>query len=457
MLHALHFRKKSDGEWSIYYNNRYVESETFKLETQLNKPSFLPAIEGDSLAVLAAYVLNMWRFGKINKHLRNTSVFEHGGKVYAIAENYLPQEIDVSTLLSLEDWDVNGAWDRPFTSHPKKAPGTGELVVFGVDALEPYFIVGVISADGKKLLHKADLKFKRSILTHEIGVTQKYNIILDHPITIDISRLYKGGSLLDFEKGGPARIGVMPRYGDADSVKWFEVESYCTFHLLNCFEEGEEVVVRGCKAPAAILACPELGENKFQWFSRGFNFQNNAQTSEEYGYLFHHVHEWRLNMVTGQVHEQNLSGTHFSMDFPLVNGDFIGLKHKFGYTQVIDSKESSSAGMTKYGALAKLYFDEEPLANHQMEGNSEQAIKIEYHKFEENVFCTGMAFVPKVKGSKEDDGWIITYVHNEESNMSQAYIVDASKFESEPTAVVTLPQRVPYGFHGLFVCTQNQA
>lgn len=60
-----------------------------------------------------------WRFGKINKHLRNTSVFEHGGKVYAIAENYLPQEIDVSTLLSLEDWDVNGAWDRPFTSHPK--------------------------------------------------------------------------------------------------------------------------------------------------------------------------------------------------------------------------------------------------------------------------------------------------------------------------------------------------
>lgn len=34
----------------------------------------------------------------------------------------------------------------------------------------------------------------------------------------------------------------MPRYGDADSVKWFEVESYCTFHLLNCFEEGEEVI-----------------------------------------------------------------------------------------------------------------------------------------------------------------------------------------------------------------------
>lgn len=30
----------------------------------------------------------------------------------------------------------------------------------------------VISADGKKL-HKADLKFKRSVLSHDIGVTQK--------------------------------------------------------------------------------------------------------------------------------------------------------------------------------------------------------------------------------------------------------------------------------------------
>lgn len=71
MLHALHFRKKSDGEWSIYYNNRYVESETFKLETQLNKPSFLPAIEGDSLAVLAAYICSKHGTNKNIAHTEN--------------------------------------------------------------------------------------------------------------------------------------------------------------------------------------------------------------------------------------------------------------------------------------------------------------------------------------------------------------------------------------------------
>ena len=64
------------------------------------------------------YTLQL-RFGVVNKHMSNTNVFEHSGKVYTIAENYVPQEVDISTLETICDWDVNGAWDRPFTSHPK--------------------------------------------------------------------------------------------------------------------------------------------------------------------------------------------------------------------------------------------------------------------------------------------------------------------------------------------------
>lgn len=39
-----------------------------------------------------------------------------------------------------------------------------------------------------------------------------------------------------------ARIGIMPCYGNADSIKWFQVESNCALHLLNCFEEGTDEV-----------------------------------------------------------------------------------------------------------------------------------------------------------------------------------------------------------------------
>jgi len=49
--------------------------------------------------------------------------------------------------------------------------------------------------------------------------------------------------LIKYDKGIYARIGVMPRYGDADSVKWFNVEPCCVFHIFNCFESGDEVTI----------------------------------------------------------------------------------------------------------------------------------------------------------------------------------------------------------------------
>lgn len=58
MLHALYFTKNCSASWSVSYANRYVQSETLKIEKARQKPCFLPAIEGDSAAIIAAYILN---------------------------------------------------------------------------------------------------------------------------------------------------------------------------------------------------------------------------------------------------------------------------------------------------------------------------------------------------------------------------------------------------------------
>ncbi|KAK4388832.1 Carotenoid 9,10(9',10')-cleavage dioxygenase 1 [Sesamum angolense] len=414
----------SDGRWMISYNNRHVETDTFKHEKDRKKPGFLPAIEGDSPAVLLAYVLNWLRFGSVNKYLSNTSVFEHSGKFYSAAENHIPQEIDILTLETRQNWDINGDWTRPFTSHPKKAPGTGELVIMGIYPQKPYFELGIVSADGKKLVHKVDLKLSRCCLCHEIGITRR---------------------LIKYNKKGYARIGIMPRYGDADSVHWFEVEPSCTFHIINCYEEDDEVIVLACRARNSIIPGPDFGWNKFEWFSKGFKqigaLEEIDEESEDDSFLSR-VYEWRLNMLSGDVAEKNLTGAEYSMDFPIINEKCIGKKNKFGYTQVVNSDASSISGMAKYGGLAKIFLEEREL---------EELIKVEYHKFPGNTFCSGPAFVAKSGGVEEDDGWIITYVHNEDSDVSQVYIVDAKNFSHEPVAKITLPRRVPYGFHGAFM------
>ncbi|KAL6006140.1 hypothetical protein ACLOJK_040186 [Asimina triloba] len=446
MLHAVYFKRDSEGNWSVSYKNRYVESETYKVEKGREKPSFLPAIEGDSHAILAAFLLNHLRFGKVNKDISNTNVFQHSGKCYAIAENYIPQEIDVATLRTLGSWDINGDWDRPFTSHPKKAPGSGELVIIGVEPKKPFLVLGVISADGKRLPHKVDLEFKRCILCHEIGITEKYNIIMDVPLTLDLNRLVQGGPLLKYEGDSYARIGVMPRYGNADSIKWFELEPHCTFHILNCFEDGHEVVVRGCRAPWSIV--PGLGRSKSEFSSQ----KSDVQSAEEL--FFSCAYEWRVNIEIGDVKEKNLTGTDLTMDMPFINDKFTGLRNAYGYTLVADSYASSECGLPKYGSLAKLYFEEKNKTSKSEEGG-EDRIKVEYHLLEENQFCSGAAFVSKQGGLREDDGWVISFVHSEDTNISQVHIIDAQKFERGPVAKITLPQRVPYGFHGTFISETN--
>ena len=194
--------------------------------------------------------------------------------------------------------------------------------------------------------------------------------------------------LIKFEKEEYARIGIMPRYGNADSIRWFEVEPNCTFHILNCFEEGDEVtnenitfffcvqfiacnvsnvlllplvffffffllgqvVVRGCRSLESIISesC-DVDLDKFEWVSGRLRSkdpvdQQDAKHFKNDELLFCRSYEWRLNMETGEVKERNLTGTLLSIEFPMINPNFNGVKNKFGYAQTVHGLASATSG-----------------------------------------------------------------------------------------------------------------
>ncbi|XP_074592396.1 carotenoid 9,10(9',10')-cleavage dioxygenase 1-like [Curcuma longa] len=446
MIHATYFSKDGHGNWNVSYKNKYVETESFLLEKNRNKKLFLPAAGGDPSAVLASFFINTVRCGQAVKFDANTGVFVHAGKLYAVSEQNLPYEIDPSNLDTLKSWDVNGTWDRPFTSHPKRVPHTGELVTMGVDIQRPHFVLGVISADGTKMLHKVDLKFKTGVLIHELGVTENYNIIMDYPLGIGINRPFGGKPFIGYEQNGKSKIGVMPRFGNAESVYWFRVKNHCSFHIINTLEDGDEVVVRGCRTTGSVIPGPDHKANKPEWYRRVFQFPNedsNTFDPSVDGSLFSRPYQWRLNMKTGAVTEAFLTGKEFAMDFPTINSRFVGLRNKYAYTQVVDSDASSNIGVGKFKMIAKLQFD-------LHDKDNEELIKVEYHALSEGQFCSGLEFVQNLQGTEEDDGWLISYVHDEKSNRSMVYIIDAKRFTEGPVARIELPQRVPYGFHGTY-------
>ena len=50
--------------------------------------------------------------------------------------------------------------------------------------------------------------------------------------------------------------------------------------------------------------------------------------------------------------------------------------------------------------------------------------------------------------SAEDDGYVMTYVYDANRDRSDVVIWSATEFGAEPLAVIELPVRVPFGFHG---------
>ena len=60
-------------------------------------------------------------------------------------------------------------------------------------------------------------------------------------------------------------------------------------------------------------------------------------------------------------------------------------------------------------------------------------------------------FAPRSPDSAEDDGWLLSIVHDEGSGESSFIILDARDIEAAPVAKVKLPRRVPYGAHGNWI------
>ena len=59
-------------------------------------------------------------------------------------------------------------------------------------------------------------------------------------------------------------------------------------------------------------------------------------------------------------------------------------------------------------------------------------------------------FAPRPGGKAEDDGWLLTFVYDAGKDASELVVYDAQRMGG-PIARLAVPQRVPNGFHGLWV------
>jgi len=401
MIHAIEFRNGS-----AHYRNRYVQTEGFKLEQE----------RGDWIykgmnSMMDPTPSRVPDGAPTSKNLANTAFAYHNNTLYALHEPSQPTVVTLPELQTQGPTDFDSKLTHPFTAHPKVDQKSGDMMTFGYAFQPPYVTYSVINSAGE-LVHTTPVTIEKPVFMHDFAVTEKYSLFLDFPITLDIERAIAGGPALDFEPEHGSRIGVMPRFGTDADVRWFEVETGSVVHTANAWDEGDEIVLQASRSKTSDIAGAGLAADNLE---------------DTQGLLY----EWRINLKTGSVAERVLSDVH--CDFTRVNDVHACHQTQFVYGAVFNAERPFTFdGVMKF------------------DNKTNATTTFHYGK---NRYGGEAVFAPKTDAKAEDDGYLICFVQDEATSNSECLILDAQDLSAGPVATISIPYRVPYGFHSGWVAS----
>ncbi len=388
------------------YVNRFVETEGHMAEQE--KGDLIWSGPMTPPEVIAEY--------GPGKNIANTAMIYHGGKFLALQEGAHPYELTLPNLDPVGEIDYDGRLKHVFTAHPKIDPRTGELVTYGYNVMaKPHCEISIINKEGE-LVHTTGVEIPKPVMMHDCAITSHYTIMMDLPCVFNFARMAEGKGILNFEPENGSRFGILARGADGSDIKWFDVESCYCYHTVNAFEEGDEVVVEGCRSDSNSI---------------GDDVKPAPGDRSDLPML----HQWRFNMKTGEVIERALD-TEWGVEFARINENFMGIRNQYTYGARIagDNLESGFDGIIKYD-LVNETSQHYPYGAGRLGG--------------EPVFAPKPA--PASGSTNEEDGLVIGFVRDEELQRSECIILDAANFEAGPVARIVLPGRVPFGFHSAWV------
>ncbi len=376
MIHGI---RLVDGraEW---YRNRYVRTPFYDDPTK-------PLIDLES--------------GQTDKadSKANTHVVAHAGRILCLEEGHVPYEIDPD-LETVGPHDFGGALDAAFTAHPKICPTTGEMIGFGYGIFPPYLTYRRVSATGE-LVQSEPIDLPAPVMMHDFNVTENYVVFMDLPIVFDLDLAIAGKMPFEFRADNGARLGVMPRDGGNDDVRWLDVEPCYVFHPVNAYETADRIVIDVARYP--------------QLWAKGADFGDSAT-----------LWRWQIDLSTGTVAESQLDDR--GIEFGRVADTHVARPYRYGYT--VGTSPTTETTLVKYDL---------------------ETGDATVHDFGAGRKPGEFVFAPRADHSAEDDGYAMGYVYDAADDVSSFVILDAADVAAEPLATVRLPRRVPFGFHGSWI------
>ena len=387
------------------YRNRWIRTKCLEEEDR-RKQSVWPG-------VLGPFDFNL-PISPI-KDTANTDLFFRQGTLFATwYESGEVYGVDPESLSTRAAENFGGRLEIPLSAHSKVDPNTGDLIFFSFDIKPPFLHYGVLSPDGAMHIQPIDLPGPR--LPHDIGVSENYSILHDFPLIFDPKKLQATGMRHPrYRPDIPTRFGVIPRFGTKDQVRWFDCKPCYMLHVVNCYEDGDELVQIGCRTDDPTLR-PDARDGDLAGLMAYLTLQAN-------------LYEWRFNLKTGDVKEGPIC--QLNAEFPTINRQFMGRRNRHAYLQYIPHEAPPT-----FDALVKYNLD---------------SGRHETWNYGRGVFGSEAPFAPKVGAGDEDDGYVLTFTTDTASWTSKCLIFDAKEIKQGPICQIKLPHRLPGGFHALWV------
>jgi carotenoid cleavage dioxygenase-like enzyme len=407
MLHALSFK---DGKAS--YRNRWIRTKHFNMESEAQKvlwPGYAmprpdpnsPRGSGSDFSI---------------KDGSNTDVVWHNGALLTtFYQTGIPYRVNPVTLETEGQETFNSKLPRQMSAHCKVDDSTGELMFFDYNMEEPYLTYGVVDKNGL-LTDYVEVPLPGARLPHDMAITENYSILMDLPLYWN-----EGRHGLHYFKDRPSRFAVIPRHGKQKDIQWFDASACYMYHTVNAYEEDGKIIMDGCRQPDPIMP-RQPGDGVVERMKSAGTW-NNVK-----------LYRWTFNLTTGETTEEQLDDT--NVEFPMINADWVlGKKYRYSYSTLMPTD-----AMINYSGIFKF--------NHVTREK-------EIYEFPAGSCGSETPFAPADNAKNEDDGYLISFLTDNETGNSEAVIFDARKISAGPVCRLKIPERVPVGFHACWVSSDK--
>lgn len=365
------------------------------------------------------------------KDTGSTDIVVHGGIAYATfyqcGEAWMLDPVTLENLGKAPWAPLDGV-----SAHPKVDERTGELMFFNYGVHPPYMHYGVVDRAGM-LVHYVPIPLPGPRLPHDMAITPNWSILNDMPLFWDEEALKRDIHAARLHDGLPARFALIPRHGRPDEIRWFEAEPTYVLHWTNAWESknengDDEIVLEGyhqaCPMPAPLA---EFGR-----------YAHMMAYVDEHSFQCR-LHRWRFNLTTGETREERLSER--IVEFGMINPDYAMKPSRYVWST------TSPPGWFLFNGYCR----------HDTLTGEEQL-----YQLPEGVYASESPVVPRRPSSSEaagphglatseDDGYLVTFLIDENSGTSEFAIFDAGDLTRGPICRCALPHKIASGVHSTWV------